>query len=226
MNLSIIIPTLNEEEQIERLLKRLFSVSLQNMEVIIVDGGSTDKTLDIASSFPVILKKSKPSRAIQMNTGAKAAQYENLYFVHADTLPPIHYQEDLKNALKKGFPAACYRSKYDTSLAILKLNAFFTRFYWLVARGGDQSLLIKKTLFKELGCFDENMEIMEEYPLIKELMYQKKLYIIPKAILISTRKYDNNSWFRVSRANYIAFSMFKKGIPTQQIKKRYLDILK
>ncbi len=225
MKLSIIIPTLNEEEYVVRLIKRIQLAPKGNYEIIVADGGSTDNTLKLVDDLDVSVVKTDPSRAIQMNEGAKIAKHDFLFFVHADTLPPKDYYQDLIKVKEKGDVAACYRSKYETTITMLKLNSFFTRFYWLVARGGDQSLFISKEKFWDVGGYDETMEIMEEYPLIEKLMKQKEFYIIPKPILISTRKYRGCKWRLVSKANYTAFTMFKKGASTKDIKEKYLEIL-
>ena len=69
------------------------------------------------------------------------------------------------------------------------------------------------------------MVIMEEYPLIEKLMEKKLMKVLPKTILISTRKYDNRSWLKVSRANYAAFKLYKKGVDSSIIRKVYQEKL-
>lgn len=225
MNLTIIIPTLNEAQAIGRLIDRLLTADREKIEIIVVDGGSEDETIAIADKAGIQVLHCDCSRAKQMNAGADAAKHDILYFVHADTLPPIGYLADGAHYLNQGYDAACYRSKFESSHLMLRLNEFFTKFYWLVARGGDQSLFIRKSTFEALGKFDENMVIMEEYPLIAELMKTKKMALIPKSIAICTRKYKERSWLKVSRANYSAFKLYRKGVPSEKIKKRYLELL-
>lgn len=225
MNITVIIPTLNESSTIGRLIDRLLTPNQGQIEIIVVDGGSTDDTVSIVQSYNIKVLNTSASRAKQMNLGAQEAKYEILYFVHADTLPPKEYIEDCQNYLTGDTIAACYRSQFEGNKPFLKLNAYFTRFYWLVSRGGDQSLFIRKADFMTLGMFNEDMVIMEEYPLIHQLMQNRKLAIIPKQICISCRKYNSRTWLRVNRANYIAYRLFKKGFPTPVIQKRYNELL-
>lgn len=225
VKLTIIIPTLNEDFLLGRLLDRLLTSGNRAVEIIVVDGGSEDRTAAVAESFDVQLFQCEASRAKQMNLGAQLAKGNMLYFVHADTVPPKSFFNDASDIFNSEFVAACYRSKFDSKKKIIHVNAFFTRFNWLVSRGGDQSLFIKKARFEELGGFDESMVIMEEYPLIEKLMEKKLMKVLPKTILISTRKYDNRSWLKVSRANYAAFKLYKQGADSSIIRKVYQEKL-
>jgi rSAM/selenodomain-associated transferase 2 len=225
MKLSIIIPTYNEATYIGRLLDRLISNSGETTEIIVVDGGSKDATISIVNSFDVKLLETEASRAKQLNLGAENSTFDNLYFVHADTLPPKSFIRDISYSTEMGMEACCYRTKFEERRLLMRLNEFHSRFLKLYFRGGDQSLSISKKLFNELGRFDEEMCIMEEYPILQKLMNRKKFRVVPKDILISSRKYDKNSWLKVTRANLIAYRMFKKGQDSSVIKDTYLTIL-
>ena len=226
MKISIIVPTLNESSTIGRLIPHILAKNEEDKEVIVVDGGSTDGTLDVVKSLNVKLLSGETSRAKQMNLGANNAIHPNLYFLHADTLPPLDFLEDFKKVLASGKMAMAYRSHFVGGSKMLKINALCTRFNQLVFRGGDQSLFVTKEVFNDIGQFDEKMEIMEEYPFIEQLLERKILALNPKKINISTRKYDNATWLKVSRANYVAYRMYQKGLDSLAIKKRYTDLLK
>lgn len=227
MKLSIIIPCLNEEESLGTLLPFFNGSKYSNeQEIIVVDGGSTDKTAEIAKKNGVrVLRTERANRAIQMNLGAKNATHEVLYFVHADTFPPKSYFDDISKALNKGYEMGCYRSDLSSGGFLLRINSFFTRFNWLFCRGGDQSFFIPKELFHSLGMYDESYEIMEEYDFIQRHWKKHKSIILPKGIKISTRKYEGRSWWKVNRANYVAVKNFKKGMSTDEIKKIYHRML-
>ena len=227
MKLSVIIPTYNEEENITHLLSRLLqSPKKDNIEIIVVDGCSTDKTKELVKQFNVeFYCANVQSRAAQMNYGAKRAKGDVLYFVHADTLPPTSFYEDIKKTLEKGYKAGCYRFRFNSSHILLKLNAFMTRFPFLICRGGDQSLFISKELFLSIGMYDEYYSIMEEYDLIKKIRKESTFKVIQKPIIVSARKYRNNSYLKVQKANYSAFKMFKSGVHPDKIKAEYNNLL-
>ena len=168
MKISVIIPALNEEENLGKLLKRLKIQPGKSIhEIIVVDGGSTDETCKVAEQYKVmILKSPEKGRSVQMNYGAKQASGDILYFLHSDTLPPDTFLADIKNALDEGFPVGCFRYQFNSPRKLLKVNAYFTRFDKIWCRGGDQSLYIRRTLFEEMNGFREDYQIMEDFDFI------------------------------------------------------------
>ena len=226
-NISIIIPTINEKKRIGRLIDHLYqSDDGSLLEIIVADGGSTDGTKEIArSKGATLLEVARKGRAIQMNEAVNHAKGEILYFLHADARPPVSYLTDIREALDQGHPAGSYRFKFDTNRKMLGINSFFTRFGALVCRGGDQSMYITKDLFIKMGRFDEAYVIMEDFDFIRRFNKKHKFYIIPKDILISDRKYENNSYMRVQVANLFAFTMFRRGVSQQKIKALYERML-
>ena len=151
-NISIIIPTYNEEENIKNLLPRLTDSSGTMLhEIIVVDGGSTDQTVIRAKQLgATVIHSPKRGRAQQMNFGAQKATADLLYFVHADTLPPKTFVSDIHTAITDGFPIGCYRFEFNSPRKLLKLNAYFTRFDKMWCRGGDQTLFVTRSVFDEL----------------------------------------------------------------------------
>lgn len=227
MSISVIIPTLNEAERIGHLvrhLKRHGGVDL--LEIIVVDGGSEDDTLKVArragaSTFACPGR----GRSIQMNYGAERASGKIFYFVHADTLPPLSFAADLLESLELNFPIGCYRFKFDSNRPLLKLNSWCTRLDVLWCRGGDQSLFVFRELFRELRGFSDEHIIMEEYDLIIRARKNYPFRIIPKNILVSARKYEQNGYLRVQFANFIAFNMYQLGFSQKRIYNTYKRML-
>ena len=190
--LSIIIPVLNEAETITELLNYLSeNLSGENdIELILVDGGSSDGTQDIILALkPVRFIESDKGRARQMNRGAQAASGEILYFLHADSFPPKNFDRYILSEVKKGNPAGCFRMKFDSDHWWLKLAGWLTQFRWRACRGGDQSQFITERLFEEIGGFDETYTIYEDNILINELYKRKKFVVIQKCITTSARLY-------------------------------------
>lgn len=227
MKISIIIPTFNEAENIGQLISHLFKNANENLiELIVVDGGSNDGTCRIAkdAGAKVIICTSK-GRSCQMNEGAKNSSGEILYFVHADTIPPASFMTDIQETVDKGFPMGCYRFKFDSNKKILKFNAYMTRFDKLYCRGGDQTLFVTREVFEDLDGYRYDYKIMEEYDFLVRARKKYKFIIIPKEVIVSARKYEKRSWFRVMLANSVVFQMFKFGASQDALIKTYQRIL-
>lgn len=202
--ISIIVPVLNEEAIIKVQLKRiidLISADPLVSEIIIVDGGSSDKTTEIVTSFPEVkLIFSSKGRAKQMNAGAKYASAEILYFLHIDGIPPIHFDVHIVTSYLKKNKAGCFRMEFRSNHPWLKLMGWFTRFNHPSCRGGDQSLFIDCELFWQLGGYDENYLIYEDNILISKLYDHNCFTVIPEKLTTSARMYElygvaKTQWF-------------------------------
>jgi rSAM/selenodomain-associated transferase 2 len=227
MKLSVIIPTLNEAENIKVLIPILQKYGGNFIaEIIVVDGGSRDDTCGIAAALGAkVLKSEVKSRAVQLNLGASFATANTLYFVHADTRPINSFAEDLQIALIKGYRAGCFRYKFDSETFLLSLNSWFTRFNGLFSGGGDQTLFISRDFFNTLGGYDTKFCLMEDFELVKRIKRKAKFYIIPKTMTVSARKYRENSWMRVQLANLFVFTLFHLGVAPEKLKKSYSILL-
>ncbi|MBF8148658.1 glycosyltransferase family 2 protein [Winogradskyella sp. F6397] len=248
--ISIIIPVLNEADTISRLLTHLIdNSSPKNIsEIIVVDGGSTDGTLDILkpdrflkpdrsvieSMTPnvldtkfqkqnftrtdvqlgseigdpesssgwhiqskILLLESSKGRAKQMNLGAKHAKGEVLYFLHADSFPPIDFDQLIINEIQKGNQAGCFRMQFDSKHWWLRLASWLTQFSWRASRGGDQSQFITKTLFNDIGGYNENYIIYEDNILINELYARNEFTVINKKLTTSARLYRKHGVWKL-----------------------------
>lgn len=225
--ISIIIPVYNEEENIQKLLPRLIDATGSiSREIIVVDGGSTDRTAERATSLgATVLRSPKKGRAHQMNHGYENSTGDLLYFVHADTLPPLSFVEDIRAALAEGYPLGCYRFEFDSPRKLLKVNAYFTRFDKMWCRGGDQTLYVTRSLFKELKGYCTKHYIMEEYDFIARARKENTFKIMPKSVLVSARKYENNGYLKVQVANLVVFNMYRLGVSQEKMMKFYRSML-
>ena len=189
--ISIIIPVLNEEKFIAPLLEYLHSNTTKNTvkELIVVDGGSTDRTSSIATSLGATVIHSHKGRARQMNLGAKYASGDILYFLHVDTLPPKTFEQDIIAAIDSRSQAGCFRMQFDSTSLFLRCFAWFSRINFLVCRGGDQSLYITKLLFQETKGFNEDYMIYEDNEFIGRLYRNTCFTILPQSVETSARKY-------------------------------------
>lgn len=227
--ISIIIPTYNEEAHIKATLKRLWEYDEHGLiqEIIIADGGSTDGTVEAAAIEGVEIAVSpKKGRAAQMNYGAALAQGPVLYFLHADTVPPQNFTEDINTALHNGYEAGCFRLAFDYDHWFLKANCWFTRFDVNAVRFGDQSLFVTKKQFEKAGGFCEQHLVLEDQEIIKRLKNQCHFKVLNKAVLTSARKYRENGIYKTQGIFFVIYFMFRFGYSQQTLVNTYRKLIR
>jgi len=198
VKISIVIPILNEAATICKLLSYLTN-SAKNIhhirEIIVVDGGSTDQSQEMIRKFsdtketPITLVSSAKGRAKQMNFGARQATGEILYFLHADSFPPLYYDHYILEEVHQGNHAGCFRMKFDSNHWWLKFVGWLTQFQSKICRGGDQSQFITTSLFEEIDGYDESYIVYEDNELVSRLFNINQFVVIPQDIITSARKY-------------------------------------
>lgn len=190
--LSIIIPTYNEAATILNCITYLQvnSAKPNTIEIIIVDGGSTDNTLALAKTTQAMVYQSPKGRALQQNFGALQAKGQVLYFLHADTLPPKNFDNFIYSANLEGSLAGCFRMQFNHHSKFLAFFAYFTKFNTPLCRGGDQSLFVQSKLFRQLNGFNKNYVVYEDVEFIKRLYKATKFKVLRQKVTTSARKYE------------------------------------
>jgi len=189
--ISIIIPVLNEEKQIGSIIRRLTSLQAGSVkEIVVVDGGSDDGTVLEAESAGATVVSSEKGRAKQMNTGARIAKGDILYFLHADTEPPKFFDREINSAIEKEYSFGCFRLEFDWGHPLLKFYSWFTRFRRTELRFGDQSLFATRTVFEKAGGFDEDLIVMEDQEIYRRLHQYGAFYLSERSVITSARKYE------------------------------------
>jgi rSAM/selenodomain-associated transferase 2 len=222
ITLSIIIPTCNEQECIGRTLKSLLDMThgRKDIEIIVSDAGK-DLTGSIAAGFSVRVCRSAKGRAIQMNTGASVAAGPILYFLHADTLPPQTFADDIIGEVGSGKQAGCFQMQFDDPHWIMAFYGWFTRFPLTICRGGDQSLFITRPLFDAIGGFDRRMSVMEDIDIIERIQQREEFHILDGKVTTSARKYHINGMIRLQSLFGILHLMYASGYEQDDLTKFY-----
>jgi rSAM/selenodomain-associated transferase 2 len=215
--ISIIIPTLNEAENIK---EAIVTTQLNtNIEVIIVDGGSKDDTIEIAQSLSVKVISSSPGRAVQMNAGAVAATGDILLFLHADTRLPIGFDEMVRTALQQsGTVAGAFKLRIDASLLSLRWVELGVnlRSHFYQMPYGDQAIFLTKAVFQQIGGFPE-LPIMEDFELIRRLKRIGRIVIIPTPVVTSARRWLQKGVFKTTLLNQIVIIAYLLGVSPERI---------
>lgn len=221
MNISIITPVLNEEQQIVQFLDTLSGK--EDIEHILVDGGSTDRTCQLIEGYPAILLSSAPGRGTQQNRGAAAASGEILLFLHCDTRLPEFFQRDIQLTLNKPDTVAgafCLTIDHpDRAYRFIEQGANL-RSRFLHLPYGDQGLFMKKTTFKRIGGFP-NQPILEEIPLLRRLRKLGKIRIASSSVSTSARRWQRLGILRTTLINQMMLIKMYMGYSPSHLAKLY-----
>jgi len=219
--ISIIIPTLNEADVIEEAITRL--PQSEQVEIVVVDGGSSDGTDKMARKLGARVLSTAPSKAGQMNAGAAEARGEVLLFLHADTRLPEKFEEKVLTAVaRKGYCAGAFTLGIDSEdwglRFIERIANWRARFFKLPY--GDQALFVSRDLFLEIGGFAD-YPIMEDFELIRRLKKKSKIAILPESVKTSPRRWQNLGVVKTWFLNQIIIGAYFIGIPPQRLARWY-----
>lgn len=220
-NISIIIPALNEADNIIATLSSL--TNRDAVEVILVDGGSCDDTADIARASGAKVLTTTPSKARQMNAGAAAASGEVLLFLHADTRLPENFEKPILDKVSQnGVAAGAFQLCIDSNARGLRFieRVANWRSRHLQAPYGDQGIFVTKSLFDEIGGYPD-IPIMEDFELIHRLRRKGKIVIVNESLKTSPRRWINIGIFKTWLINQIIITAYCFGVSPERLARWY-----
>lgn len=231
MEISIIIPTLNEEKCLPKLLESIKIQSFKDYEIIVADAGSTDNTIKIVKKYNAyIVQGGMP--AVGRNAGAKIAKGNFLFFFDADTRLPINFIENTYNELKKrNLSLATCKFKPISNLFIDKVLHNFANLSVKVTQFSNPHapgfcILVKKSLFKKVSGFNEKLKLAEDHDFVKRASKFSPLRVlISVKILVSIRRLKKEGRF-ILMGKYVRVEfhrMFKGELDKEMIKYEFAN---
>ena len=224
LTVSIIIPVLQEEARIVDGIDR--ARALGTVEVIVVDGGSSDHTRELASGADWVLQTAR-GRATQLNAGAAAATGDILLFLHADCwLEPAGLHE-LQHALtsQPEVVGGGFRQILDHAGGVYRWlewgNA--TRVRWPGWIYGDQGLFVRRSVFEALGGFPV-LPLMEDLYFSKRLRKAGRLVLLGRHLHVSTRRWAQTGPIRQTLRNWRFILAAHLGTPLDELARRYREV--
>lgn len=220
IKLSIIIPTLNEAAIIDQALANVADIE-GAIEIIMVDGGSSDATVALAARAGVTLLHAPRGRASQMNQGAEAAQGDVLLFLHADTrLPANAYAAIMAVLAQPNIGGGSFRLRFDHDHKVLRGFSFFSRFNLPFCHYGDSAYFVRKSVFDTLGGY-RRLPIMEDIDFFMRLYRSYRTAVVQTPVITSARRFLRAGVFRLQAAGVILVILFLCKVRPAWIKTIY-----
>lgn len=226
MRFSIIMPVLNEEAILEEHLAYLTKqCASYDCELIIVDGGSQDRTVAIAQLYGNVLHSPR-GRATQMNNGAKAAHGEVLLFLHADTRLPDNAFFAIEQILATpNVVGGAFRLCFNCDQWFYRLVAWTAnlRSRTRTIFTGDQAYFIRASSFHAIGGYPEQ-PLMEDLEIIKQLRTVGKVVLLPQYVTTSARRHEKVGLLRSVLFMWYLRLLYKFGVSPAQLQRMYFDV--
>jgi rSAM/selenodomain-associated transferase 2 len=223
MKLSIIIPALNEADSLGQTLK---SIDSHSAEIIVVDGGSTDGTVQTARECGSNVLTSHRGRGIQQHTGALQAQGDTLVFLHADTQLPAGYEQLIKNAMVDlnvlfgAFTLAIHPRSTALNLIAFVANL---RSKLLKLPYGDQAIFVRRSAYFQVGGF-RDWPIMEDVDLVRRLNRAGDFQLARGSVQTSARRWKQKNVLLTTLKNWSRMVRFCLGTSPHSLVGDYPDV--
>jgi len=221
--ISIIIPVYNEESTIRETLGNLLYNN--DVEVIVVDGESNNRTLEFAKQYPVRVIKSVKNRAAQLNEGARIVKGDKFLFLHTDCRLDSGCLEKIESCLTDSFAGGCFTQKIDSKKFIYRfietsenIRAKVSRVFY-----GDQAIFVRRDAFFKIGGFDK-IDLFEDVIFSQKLKKLGKTCVLKKKVYASARRWERQGVIKTTLINWLISLGFFIGISPDVLKKIYTDI--
>jgi rSAM/selenodomain-associated transferase 2 len=223
LSISVIIPVLNEELTIGPALQSV--LCLEPDEILVVDGGSTDRTRELAASMGVKVLSSERGRARQMNAGAHLARGEMLLFLHGDTRLPASALADIRGAMRNPSTAG---GRFDIALdgagwllkwigAMISLRSRLSR-----VATGDQAIFVRREVFARLGGYPD-IPLMEDVALSRALKRVGRVACLKSRVITSARRWQTEGVWRTICRMWTLKLLYLLGVSPFRLKRFYGD---
>jgi rSAM/selenodomain-associated transferase 2 len=221
--ISVIIPTLNEHENIRRCIECIKDEG-GDCEIIVCDGGSSDATVQIVREYDdAILIETGKGRGGQMNRGAAVANGEVLLFLHADTKLERGWSGELLSVLAdESVVGGAFTLTIDNPSRRYRLIESWVKLRCSLFSlpYGDQGIFVRRDIFDKTGGY-RDIPLMEDVEIIGRLKKEGRLVLLEKCAVTHARRWIGKGWIRASVSNQMVMLMYKLGIDPHTLARFY-----
>lgn len=192
-SIAIIVPILNEAENLAALIDQLSVLKQSGAELVLVDGGSTDNSQQILMASKLETISAARGRSWQMNAGVLYSDADILLFLHADTALPANALALIEQAISEGADWGRFDVRISGVHPMLKIIAFMMnwRSRLTAIATGDQAIFMSRAIFNNVGGFAEQ-PLMEDIEISKHLKKISRPKCLPQKVTTSGRRWQKN----------------------------------
>jgi rSAM/selenodomain-associated transferase 2 len=225
MRLSVVVPMLNEEGAIAATLRALRSAA-PNAEIVVVDGGSEDRSVETARPLSNLVIEAPRGRATQMNAGAARASGDVLAFVHADTLVPASFEADIRAAMVEPDVVG---GRFDVALDdrhplcvlighLINLRSRISR-----TATGDQAIFVRRKVFEALGGFPD-IPICEDLDFARRMKRAGRVACLKSRVVTSARRWRKRGILTTVLTMWTIRALYLAGVSPGRLRRLYADV--
>jgi rSAM/selenodomain-associated transferase 2 len=220
MRLSVIVPALNEAEAITAAIRSAKAAD----EVIVVDGGSSDATSDVAAALGATVVQSVRGRGRQLAVGADLASGDVLLFLHADTVLPAGFREQVERVLSTAAWGR-FDVRFDKGGLLLRLIAWLisTRSRLSRVATGDQAMFVTRVALQSVGGIREP-ELFEDIDLSRRLKRRAPMGVPVDPVVTSSRRWREDGVWRTTFLMWTMKSLYLMGVPADRLARHYRHV--
>ncbi|HEX7359033.1 MAG TPA: TIGR04283 family arsenosugar biosynthesis glycosyltransferase [Bryobacteraceae bacterium] len=221
MRISIVVPTLNEEEEIASTIRALETLEGEK-EILIADGGSTDRTVAIGDQLGVRVVRAARGRGPQMQAAAAEATGDVLWFLHADTRPPAEAIREIENALRaESVVGGNFGLVFDgSSRAARQLTFVYPLLRLLGLCYGDSGIFIRREVYQRIGGF-RPLALFEDLDLLRRMRRAGRFVHLRSRIVTSSRRFEQRNFALVWLHWTSLQILYWCGVSPQWLARRY-----
>ncbi len=221
--ISVIIITYNEEKNIGHLLGQL--VGQPGLEIIVSDGGSTDRTPQICAGYPVTFVSGPSGRGRQLSAGAVRSTGDILFFLHADSAVQNRVFDDIRTAVGEGRRWGCCTIEFDKNSFLFKILALVSglRVLLLSSCYGDQGIYCERNLFFSVGGVPD-IPFLEDLCLSRRLRCYSRACMVPGRVITGTRRFNQGGVLQTLLKMQLIKLLFALGVSPEYLVKIYRPV--
>jgi len=217
-----VVPTLDEEPAVRENLAAAIAAA---DEVVVSDGGSRDRTCEVAGSLGARVVEGPAGRGAQLNRGAAATDAELLLFLHADTTLPAGAADAVHAAVASGCCGGGFRVRFEPTRPLFRFGAAIanarSRFTGIAL--GDQAQFVTRETFARLGGYRE-WPLLEDLDFARRLKRAGRVAMLPLAVTTSARRFVQRGPVRTVATNWLIWTLFACGVPPTRLVRLYRDV--